>query len=142
MDHPGTVLRGADALGGDQVAPVDEKRGIEGLAPDRRDVGLVTAAGLVEGRAELVRAMAKAVEVPGLGAVFPEGEDRQPDVRPEPVNRVEHRRASRGRREQDQVRRAARRSLASQVLSDAAGTGAESATAYPAAPPVIDSAIA
>ena len=76
-------------------------------APDRRDVGLVTAAGRVEGRAELVRAMAKAVEVPGLGPVFPEGEDRQPDVRPEPVNRVEHRRASRGCREQDQVRRAA-----------------------------------
>ena len=142
VDHEGAPRRAGEAPGRDQVPPVDEERGVERLAPEGSDVRLVSPAGLVKRRFERVRPGPQGLEVPRLGAVLAEREDGQPKIRPEPVDRVEHRQPARSCREEDQVRR---RALSNQILSAAAAavTGLGSAAApCPALPPVIDSAIA
>lgn len=142
MDDEGAVDGARKTLRRKEVSPVDEKRGIEGLLPQGRDVGLVSPPRFMEGRTERARAIAQRLEIPGLPAMLGEGENGQAHVRPGPVDGVEDRDPSRGRREQDEVGRTAIAVQVDQVLSETAAAGSGAGTTYAAAPPVIDSAMA
>jgi hypothetical protein len=77
VQHEAPEARPLEDLGAEEVAPVDREQEVDGLAPQRLQLGLVQAAGDPERGAEALRGGAGVLEEGRLARRLGEAEDDQ-----------------------------------------------------------------